>query len=123
MYYKQTQKFFALVASLLCHPRHLIKIIIDIDLIAFTIATFLAFMGQNVFLFLKIHSNRLHHSAAYSFPIPRMNIDMLAPQTLRTMIGKSIALYFCIAMLADKILYPFLKRLRHLSVGVQGFEP
>lgn len=51
----------------------------------------------------------LHKTAALLFPITRLNINMLAPQTLRAMIGVPGALYLCAAFLTGEILLHPLK--------------
>jgi len=50
------------------------------------------------------YSNRLHHALADRSSITRNDlIHMLAPQTIRTMVGPAIAFYVLPAMLAGKI--------------------
>lgn len=48
-----------------------------------------------------------HEPAARLFAIPWIDIDVFAPQALRTMIGIAAPLHGSAAVLADEILLPF----------------
>lgn len=50
-----------------------------------------------------------HHAKAYSRPIAWRDIDMLAPQAVRAMVGVSGADHFRAAVFADEIFYAFLE--------------
>lgn len=55
------------------------------------------------------NGHRLHHAAARLCPVTRIDVNMLAPQALRAMVGVAAARNFCPAMRTDKILPARLK--------------
>lgn len=54
----------------------------------------LAFMNDHIFSRLYFNIFWLHESATQSRSVSRVNINMLAPQTIRTMVGIAIAPHF-----------------------------
>jgi len=63
-----------------------------------------------------LDADGLHHAAAEGAPISRLHIDMLAPQTSRTVIGIARPHYVCTAMRACEIFDAFLEAHREWSV-------
>lgn len=75
--------------------------------------TFFAFLGDDVVIDDTFYRYWLHHTAALRRTITGVHIHMLAPQTLRAMIGIACALHLRAAMLAGKIFFGALKFDRH----------
>ena len=76
-----------------------------INAIALQSAASLTRVDDNVIGRCSFDSYRLHHPAAWSRTIARIHIDMLAPKTLWTVIGISVARNACTTMLTDEVLY------------------
>jgi len=68
-------------------------------------SAFFTAMHQYPFVTSALHRDRLHHAAALGGSVARLDIDMLAPEALRTMIGVAIASDSRAAMFALEILY------------------
>ena len=69
------------------------------------VAAFYAAIQDPLFARLILIPNRLHHAITSREPIARVNVDMFAPEALRTMVRVAIAPHFITTMLTDKILF------------------
>ncbi len=68
--------------------------------------------------------NGFHHPATFLSPVARINIDVPAPETFRTMIGVAVAFDFCSTIFANEIFYCPLKFFhRFIVVRGEGPEP
>lgn len=78
--------------------------------ISFLVAADLTLMLERRFFSTEV-SDRLHHSTALRRTIPRILIDVFAPETVRTVVRVAVSFDLSLALLARKILNGFLKSL------------
>jgi hypothetical protein len=99
----------ALWANLLgfCSDRYRnVYVIIVCHVVAMFLKAFQTAVHNAKFPSSSLDTYRLHEAATLFRPITRLNINMLAPQTLWAMIGVPGTFYFCLALLTDEILGP-----------------
>lgn len=70
-------------------------------------------MHEHLLVALGLYAHGLHHTAAGRLPVARIHVDVFAPETLRTMIGKASAAHFGTAFFTHKVLNIFYKFFRH----------
>ncbi len=79
------------------------EIIVGAGLIKLFQAAFLTAVENAPFSFLSQRSHWFHQAAASGFSVARENVNVLACQTLRAMVGETGAFHFSPANLAGKI--------------------
>lgn len=72
-------------------------------------STFLTALQNSIVWRASFDSYRLHHAATLSSPVAGVNIDVFAPQALRTVVGIPCSLHLSLAMLTDEIFGAALK--------------
>lgn len=106
---------------------HRVKIVLFRNLITPYKTTFLTPMYQIVLPHYPLYPDRFHHSPAHLESVPWVFINVLTPEALPTMIGKTSARIFCATMLTYKVFNRLFKRhslwLYAYMVGAPGFEP
>lgn len=55
----------------------------------------------------SLNPHRRHHAATDLRPVARIDVDVFAPETVRTVVGVASTFYFLFTMLAGEIFYFF----------------
>ena len=79
------------------------KIVLGERFILFRLPAPFASVEDEISAVFYLHANRLHHAAARVLPVAGMNVDMLAPEALRAVVGVTVAKNNLAAMVAGKI--------------------
>ena len=104
-----------LVDLLFHHRKEVLERVAPVGAVALCVAAFLTFVSQDVLPFLNLRVHGLHHSTTPSSPIPGIDVNVLAPETVRAVIGVAVTLNAATALLTHKIFDSFLK-LFHISL-------
>jgi hypothetical protein len=80
-----------------------IHIIFFGDFILPLVPAFQTALGQNIFSFFQLDVNRFHQSATGGGAVAGIDINVLAPKTIRAMVGVPIAFNFRPAILTGEV--------------------
>jgi hypothetical protein len=83
------------------------------DFIFSNVLAFHALLNQDILPFFQLNVNGLHQAAAFRGAVTGINVHVLAPKTMRAMVGITVAFYFRPAIFAGEIFDFPLEFFRH----------